>query len=66
MAEKTALCPDGVERPYTVDNDGMATVELRGNQIRGTVTVVKGVTMFRQSANHYAAHRMWYPPVTQP
>ena len=60
MVPKLALCPDGVERAYTVSGD-IAIVEVRGCQVEGKVTENGGLTRFRQLANHHGAHLMYCP-----
>jgi hypothetical protein len=55
----SAVCPDGLTRTYRMI-DNVATIELRGSQIPGQLTVAEGVKRFRPSAFHHAAHRMFY------
>ena len=58
METKIALCPDGVERTYTVEGE-TAIVEVRGYRVEGKVTEEGGLTRFRQSVQN---HRMYYMP----
>ena len=55
--EQTALCPDGIERPYTVVDGDAQVVTPGGSTVNGTVLDGR----FRPHARHYAAHLMWYP-----
>jgi hypothetical protein len=55
--KQTALCPDGVERPYAVVDGDAVVVTPGGSQVKGTVTDGK----FLPYARHYGAHLMWDP-----
>ncbi len=60
MEAKTALCPDGKLRAYTVQGE-IAFVNVRGYRVEGKITEEGGLTKFRQVASHPGAHLMWYP-----
>lgn len=55
--DQMALCPDGIERPYTVVEGDALVVTPGGSTVNGTVIDGK----FRPLARHHAAHLMWYP-----
>lgn len=55
--EQMALCPDGIERPYTVVDGDAQVVTPGGSTVNGTVVDGK----FRPHARHHGAHLMWYP-----
>ncbi len=57
MAMKSSVCPDGVTRAYTVEDEN-AVVVVRGYRVEGKITEEDGVMRFRQLANHHG----YYPP----
>ncbi len=58
--KQTALCPDGIERPYTVVDGDALVVAPGGSTVNGIVVDGK----FRPHARHHGAHLMWYPRST--